>query len=64
VRLSAAALDASRLVVYLNHWDGSNLHELNCAWLSDRDRFDIVIDVPSLAEHISPSTSGRRSSPE
>jgi len=61
VRLSATALSAPRLVVYLNHWDGSELHELNRAWLVDRDGFDVVIDPPSLAARISPSTSDRRS---
>ena len=61
VRLSMTALAAPRLVVYLNHWNGSDLHELNRAWLADRDGFDVVIDVPSLASRISPSTSDRRS---
>lgn len=61
VRLSATALAAPRLVVYLNHWNGSELHELNRAWLSDRDGFEVVIDVRSLARAISPSTSDRRS---
>jgi len=54
VRLSATAITAPRLVVYLNHWDGSELHELNRAWLSDRDGLDVVIDVPSLANRIQP----------
>ena len=61
VRLSATAITAPRVVVYLNHWDGSELHELNRAWLADRDGFDVAIDVPSLAARVSPSTSGRRS---
>jgi dethiobiotin synthetase len=61
VRLSAAALDAPRLVVYLNHWSGEHLHELNRAWLSDRDGFEVVIDVADLAARLSPSTSDRRS---
>ena len=61
VRLSATALAAPRLVVYLNHWDGSQLHELNRAWLTDRDGFDVVIDASSLAANVSPSTSDRRS---
>jgi len=52
VRLSETALPASRLVVYLNHFDGSELHELNRAWLGDRDGFDVVIDVPSLAARL------------
>jgi dethiobiotin synthetase len=54
VRLSATAIVTPRLVVYLNHWDGTELHELNRAWLSDRDGFDVVIDVPSLANRIQP----------
>jgi dethiobiotin synthetase len=61
VRLSAAVLEAPRLVVYLNHWSGEHVHELNHAWLTDRDGFDVVIDVPDLAARLSPSTSGRRS---
>ena len=52
VRLSATALGSRPLVVYLNHWDGTQLHELNRAWLADRDGFDVVVDPEALAGRV------------
>jgi len=52
VRLSAAALEPRPLVVYLNHWNGEQLHELNRAWLADRDGFEVVVTPDELAEQL------------
>ena len=51
VRLSASAL-ARPLVVYLNHWDGTQLHELNRAWLTDRDGFETIVEPTALARRV------------
>ena len=53
VRLSATALEPWPLVVYLNQWNGEQLHELNRAWLTDRDGFEVVVDVQALGRRIS-----------
>ncbi len=52
VRLTAAALAPHRIVVLLNRWTGTELEQLNRAWLSDRDGFDVVIDAHALADRL------------
>ena len=54
VRLSATPLAPLPVVVYLNHWDGAQLHELNRAWLADRDGFEVIVDPLALAERVLP----------
>ena len=53
VRLSATALEPWPLVVYLNRWNGEQLHELNRAWLTDRDGFEVVVDIQTLGRRTS-----------
>lgn len=52
VRLSAAAfadrLIDTELVVALNRFDGTHLHDANRAWLTERDGFAVVIDPGEL----------------
>lgn len=52
VRLSSLVLERWPLIVYLNRWDGSQLHEMNRAWLADRDGFDVMVDPDALAGRI------------
>lgn len=53
VRLSASALTPWPLVVFLNRYDESDeLHALNRAWLTDRDRFDVVTTPTALVERL------------
>ena len=54
VRLSATSLAPLPVVVYLNHWDGAQLHELNRAWLADRDGFEVIVDAKALAQRVLP----------
>lgn len=54
VRLSVGALAPWPVVVYLNHWTADEpLHELNRAWLSDRDGLDVVVNARDLASRFS-----------
>jgi dethiobiotin synthetase len=60
VRLSAGVLDGWPLVVVLNRYDALNgLHRRNRAWLSERERLDVVIS----AEQILPFLLARPTSP-
>jgi dethiobiotin synthetase len=54
VRLTAGALQAHRLVVFLNRYDPGSVttHDLNRAWLTGRDRFDVVVTVDELVTRI------------
>jgi dethiobiotin synthetase len=61
VRLSAAALAQSPLIVFLNHFDESDeLHALNRAWLADRDGFDVMVAPDALAERLRATVAGQR----
>lgn len=52
VRLSAGVLPRP-LVVILNRFDPDHaLHEANCAWLTHRDGFDVVVSVEELARRL------------
>lgn len=57
VRLCAPVVPAP-LVVFLNHFDGSDLHDRNLRWLQALG-FDVVVDVAELARRVSPSQSRR-----
>jgi dethiobiotin synthetase len=60
VRLSVGALAPWPLVVYLNHYDESDeLHALNRAWLTDRDRFDVIATPAELAERLTRRVAGQ-----
>lgn len=50
VRLSAAALPPSKVVVVLNRFDaGDELHLANRAWLTERDGYDVAVTVDEVA---------------
>jgi dethiobiotin synthetase len=50
VRASVAALRRHPVVVVLNRFDpDDDLHHRNRAWLADRDRLDVVVDVGAMA---------------
>ena len=49
-RLSAPACPQP-LVVFLNRFDGGDLHDRNRRWL-EADGFDVVVDVPALARRL------------
>lgn len=51
-RLSAPACPQP-LVVFLNHFDGGDLHDRNRRWL-EADGFDVVVDVAALARRLRP----------
>lgn len=52
VRLCAPACPGP-LVVFLNRFDGGDLHDRNRRWLQ-ADGYDVVVDVAELARRISP----------
>jgi dethiobiotin synthetase len=54
VRLSVSSLAPLPVVVFLNRFDaGSELHQLNRQWLTDRDGLQIFFDVDACAHAIS-----------
>jgi dethiobiotin synthetase len=59
VRLSASALVPWRVVLYLNHWKGDELQQLNRAWLTDRDGFDVVVEPDALVERLADGVLGQ-----
>jgi dethiobiotin synthetase len=53
VRLSMAALDAQKVVVYVNRFDETDdLHRRNAQWLRSQTACDVVTDIAVLAERI------------
>jgi dethiobiotin synthetase len=48
VRSSAMALAGLPVRVFLNRFDGSDLHRRNLGWLRDRDGFDVAVDAGEL----------------
>ncbi|MGD9794275.1 MAG: ATP-dependent dethiobiotin synthetase BioD [Acidimicrobiia bacterium] len=61
VRAAVEALHGSAVTVLLNRYDdGERLHQLNRAWLSERDGFDVVVDVAGLFEQLRPWWPARR----
>lgn len=51
VRSVVDALDGHRCVVFLNRFDhDDDLHRRNRAWLSDRDGYDIAVDLEVVRE--------------
>ena len=52
VRLSAIPLAPWPLLVFLNHWTGDELQQLNRAWLADRDGFDVVTSIDEVAARV------------
>jgi dethiobiotin synthetase len=60
VRLSVDAMAEHRTIVVLNHFDpGDDLQALNLAWLTDRERLEVVTSPSELAHRIRnvPTTS-------
>jgi dethiobiotin synthetase len=56
VRLSAGALAAHRIVIYLNRFDEYDpLHAGNRDWLLTREGLEVVTDIEALADRIVPS---------
>ena len=53
VRSSMQELVGLPVVVVLNHYDPSvELHRRNCAWLVERDGFEVVTDVEALVKRL------------
>lgn len=56
VRLTVEALTVgvtAPIVVHLNRFDAEDdLHRRNCAWLSERDRFEVTTTIDALADAI------------
>ncbi len=60
VRLAADALKGHRLIIALNWYVSDNtLHQLNCDWLTNTDRFRVVTRPDQLAEEIAQITKHR-----
>ena len=53
VRLSTAAVVRRPVVVFLNRYDGSDLHVRNRRWL-ETDGYDLVVDPAALAARLYP----------
>lgn len=53
VRLAVDALSPMPTVVFLNRYSADDdLHRRNLAWLVDRDQFDCLVDLPTLADRL------------
>jgi dethiobiotin synthetase len=52
VRLSIQALGGMPPLVYLNRYDGSDLHQRNRQWLDERDGCSTAIDIATACEWI------------
>jgi dethiobiotin synthetase len=60
IRLSASALRAHKLLVILNRWgSGGDVESLNRAWLTDRDRFDVVVSPHAIVERLRNAIGGQ-----
>lgn len=55
VRGAVSALHGLSVTVLLNRYDSAvRLHELNRAWLVERDGFDVIVDVEEFVDRIRP----------
>lgn len=57
VRAAVDALAGRRCVVFLNRFDhNDDLHRRNLAWLSERDRYEVVVDLEVLRSALTDSS--------